>query len=34
MLHSGEQKVRPSLLVVRERFVLWLWRHGWVSRPL
>jgi hypothetical protein len=30
----GQMKVAPSFAVLRERLVLWLWRHGWVSRPL
>jgi hypothetical protein len=34
MLHHGEVKVAPSFSVLRERLVLWMWRHGWVSRPL
>jgi hypothetical protein len=34
MPHYGEKKIRPSWSVVRERLVLWMWKHGWVSRPL
>jgi len=23
-----------SLSVLRERLAVWMWKHGWVSRPL
>jgi hypothetical protein len=34
MLHHGEKRVRMSLSVLRERLAVWMWKHGWVSRPL
>jgi hypothetical protein len=34
MPYHGEKQVSLSLLVLRERLVLWMWKHGWVSRPL
>ena len=23
-----------TVMVLRERLLLWMWKHGWVSRPL
>jgi hypothetical protein len=34
MQHSGEKSVGLSFSVLRERLALWMWKHGWVSRPL
>lgn len=34
MQRYGAKKVRPTLSVLRERIALWLWRRGWLSRPL
>ena len=32
--HQSAKNLHPSLSVLRERLVLWMWKHGWASRPL
>jgi hypothetical protein len=33
-MHSTRPKSHSVTMVLRERFFLWMWTHGWISRPL